>query len=272
MHIPFCRRRCDYCAFATWEDRHHLWERYVAACRKQAAAVARWRRGPATSVYFGGGTPSLLPAELLVAVLEDLRVMPGLAHGAEVTVECNPETVTLGLLATYRSGGVTRLSFGAQSMVPHVLKFLGRQHEPDTVRRAAGFAGEGGFAGAYSVDLIFGAHGESVRDWQASLAGILALDPPPPHVSAYALTVEPGTPLAQRMRLDPGGMGGWMPDDDQQAEKYLLADSVLAEAGLEWYEISNWAKPGAECAHNLLYWSQGEYIGIGCAANLKLGT
>jgi oxygen-independent coproporphyrinogen-3 oxidase len=141
-------------------------------------------------VFFGGGTPSLLPAELLVAVLRAISEAVGLAAGAEVTVECNPETVTAEKLASYRVGGVTRLSFGVQSMVPHVLASLGREHEPASVRRAANLAGEAGFAGAYNADLIFGAAGETMGDWEASLEGVLALDPPPAHVSAYALTIE----------------------------------------------------------------------------------
>ena len=177
VHVPFCRRRCDYCAFATWTDRHHLWERYVAACRAELRTVATGRQGPATSVFFGGGTPSLLPAELLLAVLSDVAMSPGLAPGAEVTVECNPETVTADLLAAYRAGGVTRLSFGAQSMEPHVLASLGREHDPASVARCAELAGGAGFAGSYNVDLIFGAAGETVADWASSLGKVLALDP-----------------------------------------------------------------------------------------------
>jgi putative oxygen-independent coproporphyrinogen III oxidase len=261
VHVPFCRRRCDYCAFATWTDRDHLWERYVAACRAELASLAGPARtsGPATSVFFGGGTPSLLPAELLVSIIEALRESVGIVAAAEVTVECNPETVSAAKLAQYKAHGVTRLSFGAQSMVPHVLQALGRQHDPASVRRAAELAGEAGYANAYNVDLIFGAAGETIGDWQASLDGALALHPRPAHISAYALTVEPGTPLATQPSRHPS--------DDDQAEKYLLTEAVLSEAGFEWYEISNWAMPGARCAHNLLYWSQGEYRGIGCAAH-----
>ncbi|MGC8627092.1 MAG: radical SAM family heme chaperone HemW [Acidimicrobiales bacterium] len=259
VHVPFCRRRCGYCAFATWSDRHHLWEQYVKACRSEVKRLADQGVGPVSSVYFGGGTPSLLPAEMLLGVLDDLAESAGLAPAAEVTVECNPDTVTPELLRSYRAGGVTRLSFGVQSMVPHVLASLGREHGPASVERAAQWAGEAGFAGSYSVDLIFGAAGETLADWEASIVGVLALGPPPAHVSAYALSVEPGTPLARRPEL--------YPDDDDQARKYALADALLGEAGFQWYEISNWCKPGAECAHNLLYWSQGEYVGIGCSAH-----
>lgn len=262
VHIPFCSRRCDYCAFATWADRHHLWSRYAAACRTEARALVRLARGPATSVFFGGGTPSLLPAGELVGILAAVAEGVGLAPGAEVTVECNPDTVTREKLATYREGGVTRLSFGAQSMLPHVLGSLGREHDPGNVKLAVAAAGDEGYAGAYNLDLIYGAAGESLADWEQTLSAVLGLDPAPSHVSAYALTVEPGTPLASRPDRHPV--------DDDQAAKYLLADQVLEDAGMAWYEISNWARPGAECRHNKLYWSQGEYAGIGCAAHSHL--
>ena len=249
VHVPFCAKRCDYCAFATWTDRAHLMESYTAAC------VAELRQADlpaATSIFFGGGTPSLLPARLLLSILGAVRR----ADGAEVTVECNPDTVTADLLGAYRVAGVTRLSFGVQSMAAHVLAALGRSHDPDNVRRAVALAREAGFD-TFNLDLIYGAAGESPADWEQTLDAVLALDPP--HVSAYALTVEPGTPLA----ADPARH----PDDDNQADKYLLADSMLAAAGLRSYEISNWARPGHECRHNLLYWSQGDYRGIGCAAH-----
>ncbi len=235
---------------------------YAAACRTELAHVFRGGPGggevrPASSVFFGGGTPSLLPAELLVSMLEAVPVVPL----AEVTVECNPDTVTPSSLAAYRRAGVNRLSFGVQSMVPHVLTALGRTHDPGSVRRAVTAAAEAGIT-AYNVDLIFGAAGESLADWRATLEGVLALDPPPMHVSAYALTVEAGTPLA----ADPSRH----PDDDDQADKYVMAEELLTDAGFEWYEISNWARPGAECRHNQLYWRQGDYRGIGCAAHSHL--
>jgi putative oxygen-independent coproporphyrinogen III oxidase len=250
VHIPFCSRRCDYCAFATWTDRHHLMAPYVDACRRSLSSFD----GPvATSVFFGGGTPSLLPPELLVSLLSDIS----LARDAEVTVECNPETVTPALLDTYRRGGVNRLSFGVQSMVPSTLVSLGRTHDRDSVRRAVTWADAAGFAGAWSLDLIYGAVGESQADWVSTLHSVLDLGPA--HVSAYALTVEAGTPLAlDRTRH---------PDDDDQADKYEVADRLFGEAGLAWYEISNWARPGHECRHNQLYWDQGDYHAVGCAAH-----
>jgi oxygen-independent coproporphyrinogen-3 oxidase len=234
-------------------------EAYAAACRAEAAAaVALGELPAASSVFFGGGTPSLLPAELLISMLQAMPRQPD----AEITVECNPETVTRELLTAYRQAGVNRLSFGVQSLQPEVLMALGRTHDPATVRRAVTAAAEAGLS-AYNVDLIFGAAGESLAGWEATLTGVLALDPPPVHVSVYALTVEAGTPLA----ADPSRY----PDDDDQADKYLLADQVLSAAGYEWYEISNWARPGFECRHNLLYWGQGDYRGIGCAAHSHRG-
>jgi oxygen-independent coproporphyrinogen-3 oxidase len=249
VHIPFCSHRCDYCAFATWTDRHGLMEDYAAGCRQEIDGAAL---AAASSVFFGGGTPSLLPGSLLVSVLDRVVRQP---H-AEVTVECNPETVTPRLLEEYGAAGVNRLSFGVQSMSPHVLAALGRRHDPDTVARAVDNARRAGF-GSLNLDLIFGGAGESLADWSNTLEAALALEPE--HISAYALTVEPGTPLAR-------DMARW-PDDDDQADKYLLADERLEAAGLRWYEISNWARPGRECRHNQLYWAQGDYRGIGCAAH-----
>jgi oxygen-independent coproporphyrinogen-3 oxidase len=206
-------------------------------------------------VFFGGGTPSLVPAADLMRVLAAIERV----EGAEVTVECNPDTVTDELLATYRDGGVTRLSFGVQSMVDHVLVGLGRTHDVANVERAVAAARRAGFT-SFNLDLIYGGAGESVDDWRLTLERVIALEPP--HVSAYALTVEAGTPLAADTARHP--------DDDDQADKYLLADELLGQAGLGWYEISNWARPGFECRHNLLYWAQGDYRGFGCAAHSHL--
>ena len=252
LHIPFCSTRCDYCAFATWTDRPHLIEGYLDACALDVRRVVADGMPAATSVFVGGGTPSLVPAQRLTEVLAEVPV----ADGAEVTVECNPDTVTADLVRTYRDGGVNRISLGVQSMVPHVLAALGRTHDPENVRRAVDHVGEAGFA-TFNLDLIYGAAGEGLDDWRRTLDEALALDPP--HVSAYGLTVEAGTPLAS----DPARH----PDDDTQADEYLLASERLPAAGLAWYEISNWARPGHECRHNLLYWEQGEYLGFGCAAH-----
>ncbi len=215
-------------------------------------AAARVGLPAATSVFFGGGTPSLLSDGQMGAILEQVQ----LAEGAEVTVECNPDDVSVERLAGYRREGVTRISLGVQSMVPHVLVALGRLHDIDNVKAAVDAIHQVGFD-SFNLDLIYGTVGESPEDWARSVHAALALDPP--HVSAYGLTVEAGTPLAN----DPGRA----PDDDDQADKYNVADALLGEAGLVNYEISNWAVPGQECRHNLLYWSQGDYRGFGCAAH-----
>jgi putative oxygen-independent coproporphyrinogen III oxidase len=255
VHVPFCRHRCDYCAFATYTDRDHLMARYVDACVAElGAAAAAGELPPATSVFFGGGTPSRLAADELCRILD---AVPR-AAGAEVTVECNPEDASAARFAAYRSAGVSRISLGVQSTAPHVLAGLGRRHDPAAVQQAAGLVAEAGFA-SYNLDLIFGGAGETDDDWARSLDDVLALPSPPPHVSAYALTVEPGTPLAaDRTRH---------PDDDVQAARYERADAVLTAAGYRWEEVSNWALPGHGCRHNQLYWAQGDYRGIGSAAH-----
>ncbi|CAN5138622.1 radical SAM family heme chaperone HemW [soil metagenome] len=252
LHVPFCARRCDYCAFATWTDRDHLIGDYLDACRAEVEWAVGSGMAPATSVFFGGGTPSLVPPRGLTKVLSAVPLAPG----AEVTVECNPDTVNAELIETYAAGGVNRLSFGVQSMVPRVLAALGRTHDPEAVQRAVSLARAGGFAN-FNVDLIYGAVGETVDDWRRTLTDALALDPP--HVSAYGLTVEPATPLCADTARHP--------DDDDQADKYLVATEAFATAGLAWYEISNWARPGHQCDHNQLYWRQGDYLGFGCASH-----
>lgn len=252
VHVPFCAKRCDYCAFATWTDRGHLEQAYLAALVAEVERAVAEGMPAATSVFFGGGTPSMVPAPELVAVLDAIPKAPW----AEVTVECNPDTVTSDLLRCYRDHGVSRISLGVQSMVAHVLASLGRTHDPANVRRSVELIREVGFS-SFNLDLIYGASGESLSDWEQTLTEALALEPP--HVSAYGLTVEAGTPLA----LD----AARHPDDDDQADKYHRADELLLGGGLAAYEISNWARPGHECHHNLLYWDQGDYLGFGCAAH-----
>ncbi|MGH9088066.1 MAG: radical SAM family heme chaperone HemW [Acidimicrobiales bacterium] len=253
LHVPFCRHRCDYCAFATYTDRDPLMDRYVAACVAELRTAAdAGELVPATSVFFGGGTPSRLSAVDLCRILAAVPRAPG----AEVTVECNPEDAAPERFAAYRAAGVTRLSFGVQSTVGHVLAGLGRRHGPASVERAVALARSAGLT-SFNLDLIYGAAAESDADWDRSLTDVLALRPP--HVSAYALTVEPGTPLAaDRVRH---------PTDDVQAARYEAADAVLVAAGYRWEEVSNWALPGHGCRHNRLYWSQGDYRGIGSAAH-----
>jgi putative oxygen-independent coproporphyrinogen III oxidase len=249
IHIPFCRHRCDYCAFATWTDRDHVIDDYLGALRLD---IERASLGPVTSVFVGGGTPTRVPASSLASVLAAIS----LADGAEVTVECNPDDVTVEMMRTYADAGVNRVSIGVQSMVPSVLTVLGRTHVPVNVERAVSAVLEAGLP-TFNLDIIYGGAGESVDDWRTTLEGALALGPP--HVSAYALTIEAGTPLAD----DPSRH----PDDDDLADKYELADELLTAAGLANYEVSNWALPGHECRHNILYWQQGNYLGFGSAAH-----
>jgi putative oxygen-independent coproporphyrinogen III oxidase len=252
LHVPFCAARCDYCSFATWTDRHHLTDAYLAACRTDADRLVATGMPAATSIFVGGGTPSMVPPAELIAVLDRIPR----THGCEVTVECNPDDVTAELVETYRAGGVNRLSFGVQSTSAHVLAALGRTHDRANVVRGVELARAAGFE-TFNLDLIYGGAGETLEDWCRTLDDAIALDPP--HISAYALTVEAGTPLA----ADPDRH----PDDDDQADKYLAAVERLGAAGLESYEISNWARPGHECRHNLLYWTMGEYQGVGCASH-----
>jgi len=256
VHVPFCAARCDYCDFATWTDRAHLIDEYVDACVADLERRTRDGQRAATSVFFGGGTPSLLPADDLCRILD----MIPRAEGAEVTVECNPDSVDRAKLDRYARAGVTRLSFGVQSMIPHVLRALNRTHDRDNVVRAVDGARDVGITDV-NVDVIYGTPGESDDDWRHTLDGVLALDTP--HVSAYALTVEPATPLGVRVAAGTARP----PDDDVQADRYRIADDTLRAAGLEWYELSNWARPGHECRHNLLTWQQGDYAAIGCAAH-----
>ena len=251
VHVPFCTHRCDYCAFATWTDRSHLMADYMECCRDQARALAPGMPA-ATSVFFGGGTPNLVAPSMLAAVLGELPLAPG----AEITVECNPDLVTPAGMRSYSDMGVNRISLGVQSMVPHVLAALGRQHDPSMVAAAVDAVRSAGI-GLLNLDLIFGSPAESIADCERSLAAAIAFGPD--HLSVYGLTPEPGTPLGD----DPSRH----PDDDDMAEKYVIVDEMLERAGFEMYEISNWARPGARCRHNLLYWQQGSYAGIGSAAH-----
>lgn len=252
VHVPFCASKCDYCAFATWTDRGHLTLRYLEALRTELVRAVEAGMPPATSVFVGGGTPSLVPADELARVIGTIPTVAG----AEVTVECNPDDVTDALIERYLEAGVDRISLGVQSMVDHVLGSLGRRHVRTNVLRAVDVVRRGGLR-SFNLDLIYGAAAETVTDWATTVEEVLDLDPP--HVSAYALTVEAGTPLAvDRARH---------PDEDDQADKYEIIDEAFERAGLVNYEVSNWARSGHECRHNLLYWSQGDYLGVGCAAH-----
>jgi putative oxygen-independent coproporphyrinogen III oxidase len=254
VHVPFCARRCDYCAFATYADRDHLQVAYVEALTREIARAREAGLPAATSVFFGGGTPSRLTAEALLEVLDALELAPG----AEVTVECNPEDASYERLAAYRAGGVTRMSFGVQSTRAAVLADLGRRHGTHAHVEVSKAVSAAEFA-TWNMDLIIGSRAEGLADVAATLEDLLTLEHPPPHLSVYALTAEAGTPLGQ----DPARH----PDEDATADAYELVTATLEAAGYRWEEISNWARPGHECRHNRLYWDQGEYVGFGSAAH-----
>jgi oxygen-independent coproporphyrinogen-3 oxidase len=254
VHVPFCASRCDYCAFSTWTDRHHLRSAYVGACLEEYERARQSGLEQASTIFLGGGTPSQLPPDELVRLVSAIDR----TADAEVTVEANPEDVTGPWLSACVEAGVNRISLGVQSLDPSVLVGLGRRHDPEAVAVAVANVAAAGI-GRCSVDLIYGGCGETDESWRATLAGVLALEPRPAHVSAYALTVEPGTPLAKDASRHP--------DDDEQANRYEILDAVLSEAGYRWYEISNWCQSGEESRHNLNYWAQGDYRGIGCAAH-----
>lgn len=252
VHVPFCSRRCDYCAFATWDDKADRIGGYMDALLVDVRRAVDSGMSLAETIFVGGGTPSLVPADMLARVIAAVPTTPD----AEITVECNPDNVTDPLLRTYKDAGVNRISLGVQSMVPHVLASLGREHAPENVVASVEAIRRVGLP-TFNLDLIYGAHGESIDDWASTLNGALALSPP--HISAYALTVEAGTPLADDSSRHP--------DDDDQADKYPMANEAFEVTGLANYEISNWALPGHESRHNTLYWAQADYRGFGCAAH-----
>ncbi|MEY3617323.1 MAG: putative oxygen-independent coproporphyrinogen oxidase [Actinomycetota bacterium] len=252
VHIPFCRYRCDYCAFATFTDRDEVIPNYLNALASEIARAVESGMPRATSIFVGGGTPTRVPPTALMTALSGV---PRTAD-CEFTIECNPDDVTAEMMRVFADGGVNRLSFGVQSMQDHVLKSLGRTHDPANVVKALAFA-RGAGIDDINLDIIYGVHGESVDDWRRTVNATLELGPT--HVSAYGLTVEAGTPLAD----DPARH----PDDDVQAEMYELADDLLTAVGMANYEVSNWSRPGHECRHNRVYWSQGDYLGFGSAAH-----
>ncbi|HVE97550.1 MAG TPA: radical SAM family heme chaperone HemW [Mycobacteriales bacterium] len=268
VHVPYCAHRCGYCDFNTYVDTDGSALRFVddaIAELRLAAGVLGADRPPARTVFVGGGTPTLLPAADLTRLLQGVRDEIGLAPDAEVTTEANPESVDDRYLAELRAGGFTRLSFGMQSARTHVLAVLERRHTPGRPEQCVAWARAAGFE-QVSLDLIYGTPGESADDWRASLHAALGAEPD--HVSAYGLTVEAGTRLAAqvaRRELAP-------PDDDVLADRYEVADDVLSSAGMSWYEISNWARgEAARCRHNIGYWSNDSWWGIGPGAHSHVG-
>jgi oxygen-independent coproporphyrinogen-3 oxidase len=261
VHIPFCLHRCHYCDFNTYEGQDELHRPYVdALVRHIETAPQLARSGRATSVFFGGGTPTLLETGDLARILAAVGNGCGIAPGAEVTIEANPETVDEATFEALLTAGFNRVSIGVQSLVPHVLKGLGRTHSGERALEAIGAARRAGMADV-SADLIYGSVWEKDDDWRVSLEGVV--DAAPDHISAYALTVEDTTPLGTLVRT------GRLPDvdPDVQAARHEVADVILGAAGYERYEVSNWAQPGRASRHNVLYWSGGDYAGLGAGAH-----
>jgi oxygen-independent coproporphyrinogen-3 oxidase len=272
VHVPFCSVRCGYCDFNTYtltelgvDGASVATYADAALAELDLAVTVLGPLAPAVStVFVGGGTPTLLAARDLVRVLAGIRDRFGLAPGAEVTTEANPDSVTPESLKVLADGGFTRVSIGMQSAVPSVLATLERTHDPANVRRAVDAARAAGLK--VSVDLIYGTPGESLQDWRDSLSAAVALRPD--HVSAYALVVEEGTKLAAQVRR--GQVPA--PEDDDEAAKYEIADEVLSAAGYRWYEVSNWALEEADrCRHNEGYWTDGNWWGVGPGAHSHVG-
>ncbi|EWT03445.1 coproporphyrinogen III oxidase [Intrasporangium oryzae NRRL B-24470] len=274
VHVPFCTVRCGYCDFNTYT----LTElggpgaaigvdSYAEAALREldlARTVLGDEAPSVATVFVGGGTPTMLRSADLVTVLGGIRDRFGLAPGAEVTTEANPDSVTPQSLAELAQGGYTRVSIGMQSAVPHVLRTLERTHDPANVAKAVAATRDAGMQ--VSIDLIYGTPGESLDDWRRSLEAAIALEPD--HVSAYALVVEEGTKLAAQVRR--GVVPA--PEDDDEADKYELADAMLSEAGFGWYEVSNWARsPRNRCRHNVAYWAGTNWWGIGPGAHSHVG-
>jgi putative oxygen-independent coproporphyrinogen III oxidase len=270
VHVPFCAVRCGYCDFNTYTAQELGAGRGASRESYADAAIAEIRLArrilgdrelPADTVFFGGGTPTVLAAEDLVRVVVAIRDEFGLVSDPEITAESNPDSVDEGSLRTLAAGGFNRVSFGVQSVRPHVLDVLDRTHDPERVPAVVSGARQAGIE-QINIDLIYGTPRESLADWEASLEAVLALRPD--HVSAYSLIVEPGTALARRVSR--GDLP--MTDEDDLADKYLMAETVLTDAGFAWYEVSNWARGRASRSrHNMSYWTGANWWGVGPGAH-----
>lgn len=273
IHIPYCVKRCGYCDFNTYTPAElkistgleHISNSYIDLLLQEIDLVREQIVGEITvpSIFFGGGTPSLMQPNDIGRVISKIKTEFDLPLNSEITLECNPDTVTKDSLENFKKVGINRVSFGMQSAVPHVLATLDRTHKPENLAQATTWANEVGIS-EISVDLIYGTPGESITDWQTSIDSALAL--PITHISAYALIIEEGTKLAAQIKR------GEVPevDDDLVADKYLIADKAFKEAGFEWYELSNWSKPGSESKHNMAYWNGDNWWGAGPGAHSHL--
>ena len=273
IHIPYCVKRCGYCDFNTYTPAElkistgleQISNSYIDLLLQEIDSVREQIVGEITvpSIFFGGGTPSLMQPNDIGRVISKIKTEFDLPLNSEITLECNPDTVTKDSLENFKKVGINRVSFGMQSAVPHVLATLDRTHKPENLAQATTWANEVGIS-EISVDLIYGTPGESITDWQTSIDSALAL--PITHISAYALIIEEGTKLAAQIKR------GEVPevDDDLVADKYLIADKAFKEAGFEWYELSNWSKPGSESKHNMAYWNGDNWWGAGPGAHSHL--
>ena len=269
VHIPYCVKRCGYCDFNTYTPAElqissgltQISNSYIDLLIKEIE-LAKSQVGQATvpTIFFGGGTPSLMEPSDIARVIKEINNKFGLTENCEITLETNPDTVDKEKLAAFKSSGVNRISFGMQSAVPHVLATLDRTHNPDNLPQVTKWATEVGFKDI-SVDLIYGTPGESLDDWQLSIDSAIAL--PINHISAYALIVEEGTKLANAIKR--GEIANV--DDDLIAEKYLIADDAFTKAGFTWYELSNWSKNDGQSKHNIAYWLNKNWWGAGPGAH-----
>ena len=264
IHIPFCVKKCDYCDFLSFRALSSVHEAYVQQLIREIRAQSCYCTDcQVVSVFIGGGTPFLLEPSCISRIMETVFSCFQVEPEAEITTEANPDTVDERYIGALAEGGFTRVSFGMQSAVPHVLKTLDRTHTPANVEAGVRAADRAGLRS--SVDLIYGAPGESLDDWHTSVR--TAIDLGVNHISAYALTIAPNTKMGRRIAA--GTLS--RPDDDDEANKYEIADTMFTEAGLEWYEISNWARPGYESQHNLGYWRNVDWAGLGPGAHSHYG-
>ena len=262
IHVPYCVSRCGYCDFNTYTpselngDLAQVSNGYIDQLIKEVDIAGKRVSNEISTIFIGGGTPTLLDPIDFKRLLDKLQDKFGFKEGIEITIEANPDSVDSEKLEKLISIGINRISFGMQSAVPRVLKVLDRTHDPLNVERSVTAAKSAGFK-EISVDLIYGTPGESIEDWKLSIQSALQL--PITHVSAYALILETGTRLANQVKRKEFEI----PDDGETAEKYLIADREFTKHGFSWYELSNWAKPGSECKHNLAYWQGNNWWGLG---------
>lgn len=263
IHIPFCASKCAYCDFASFPGREDTWAHYLHVLKDEIrwwSKTGKMADYEVNTLFVGGGTPSLLPAEMMGEIMETLRNLAVFAPDAEISMEANPGTLTPEKLAAYRKMGVNRISFGAQSFDDGLLKNLGRIHSAEEIREAVSMARDAGFENI-NLDLMYALPGQTTEQWRHTLEEAINLKPE--HISAYSLIVEEGTPMADRVEK---GIA-LIPEDEAVNAMQRLAVEKLAAAGYHRYEISNYALPGRECRHNLTYWFSGDYLGLGCAAH-----